>query len=251
MRTLSLSIVLLLISSYAALGASDEDRALSLLHEAGRSYLAGEYLQARDHYQQLAKIVPSPSWQTHYNLGNTYFRLNDLGRAIFYFRQAYRLSPRNPNVIYNLKYSREQVGKVDSGTQVSSLLLLPLSLRESLILSTLLTMLLVLFVIILRYRQIEWVRWGRNLALLMLLYPLTYGAKLYFFTPEIGVVTVKEASVYSGSGVDNVVLFKLDLGSEFELLDGGSTISDKWVLVQIGDGKRGWVHRQQVVTSIK
>jgi hypothetical protein len=44
-----------------------------------------------------------------YNLGNTHFRLGDLGRAIVHYRRAERLEPANARVRENLEYARRQV----------------------------------------------------------------------------------------------------------------------------------------------
>lgn len=44
-----------------------------------------------------------------YNLGNTYFRLGDTGRAVLHFRRALRLDPRHADTTANLEYVRQRV----------------------------------------------------------------------------------------------------------------------------------------------
>lgn len=44
-----------------------------------------------------------------YNLGNTYFRLGELGKAIVHYRRAERLAPSHAQVAANLKYARDRV----------------------------------------------------------------------------------------------------------------------------------------------
>jgi len=44
-----------------------------------------------------------------YNLGNVYFRLGDLGRAILHYLRAQRLSPNDPHLTANLRYARQRV----------------------------------------------------------------------------------------------------------------------------------------------
>jgi tetratricopeptide (TPR) repeat protein len=44
-----------------------------------------------------------------YNLGNTYFRLNDLGRAIVHYRRAQSIDPTDERVAANLAYARQRV----------------------------------------------------------------------------------------------------------------------------------------------
>jgi tetratricopeptide (TPR) repeat protein len=44
-----------------------------------------------------------------YNLGNGFYRLEDLGRAILHYRRAERFDPRDENIQANLRYARQQV----------------------------------------------------------------------------------------------------------------------------------------------
>jgi len=44
-----------------------------------------------------------------YNLGNTHFRLGELGHAILHYRRAQRLAPRDDKLAANLAYARRQV----------------------------------------------------------------------------------------------------------------------------------------------
>ncbi len=47
-----------------------------------------------------------------YNLGNVYFRLGSLGRAVLHYRRAQRLDPNNSRVAANLRYARDRVEPV-------------------------------------------------------------------------------------------------------------------------------------------
>ena len=44
-----------------------------------------------------------------YNLGNVYFRLGELGRAILHYRRAAALAPGDERLVANLRYAREHV----------------------------------------------------------------------------------------------------------------------------------------------
>ena len=63
----------------------------------------------------------------HYNLGNTYFWLGDLGRAIIHYRRAERLAPAMPKLRSNLAYARGRVvgrvEKTETRTVLESVLL--------------------------------------------------------------------------------------------------------------------------------
>lgn len=45
----------------------------------------------------------------HYNLGNVYYRLGDLGRAVLNYRRAARIDPSEPRVQSNLRLARNRV----------------------------------------------------------------------------------------------------------------------------------------------
>lgn len=77
-------------------GTHDPETARQLLHKA---VLRFERL-ARDHGVKNGRL--------YYNIGNCYFRLNDLGRAILNYRRALLYQPNDVNLLQNLDYARSQ-----------------------------------------------------------------------------------------------------------------------------------------------
>lgn len=70
---------------------------------------------ARDMYRKAAlrfeRIVRAGGVQNgrlHYNIGNAYFRMNDLGRAILSYRRAELYTPNDPNLKQNLAFARKR-----------------------------------------------------------------------------------------------------------------------------------------------
>jgi len=76
--------------------ASDSERATELY---GKSALRFERI-ARDGGVRNGKLF--------YNIGNAYFRMNDIGRAILNYRRAEHYVPNDPNLQQNLQYARER-----------------------------------------------------------------------------------------------------------------------------------------------
>ncbi|MFN0135656.1 MAG: tetratricopeptide repeat protein [Phycisphaerae bacterium] len=70
---------------------------------------------AMDSYRQAAAGFESlaasgvRSAALEYNLGNTYYRLGDFGKAVLHFRRAQRLDPGDARIAANLRYARERV----------------------------------------------------------------------------------------------------------------------------------------------
>jgi hypothetical protein len=78
------------------ISASESTRAIERLREAAAGLRA---LRDAD--------INSPALE--YNLGNVYFRIGDLGRAILHYRRAARLDPGAADLAANLRYARNQV----------------------------------------------------------------------------------------------------------------------------------------------
>jgi tetratricopeptide (TPR) repeat protein len=77
--------------------------------QANKLYERSKFAEAAAAYQ---KIIDSGqvSAALYFNLGNAWFKAGQPGRAIFAFRQAEALSPRDPDIRANLQFARNQVG---------------------------------------------------------------------------------------------------------------------------------------------
>ena len=80
-------------------------------------YQNGQYQQAAEKYELIASSIQDGA--VYYNLGNTYFRLGNRGKAILNYERAKRLMPRDKDTNFNLKVARVQ--NVDSFDLVESL----------------------------------------------------------------------------------------------------------------------------------
>ncbi|WOO42290.1 tetratricopeptide repeat protein [Rubellicoccus peritrichatus] len=72
---------------------------------ANESYNSGEYEKAAELYETL--IPQKQSSAVFYNLGNTYYQLQDYPKAILQFEKALALAPTNPEIRANLKLTQE------------------------------------------------------------------------------------------------------------------------------------------------
>jgi tetratricopeptide (TPR) repeat protein len=105
-RTLVQGVSLLLLAT--ALSAS-ADTASDPFTQANKLYEEGHYAKAAAGYQSLINQgYVSPA--IYFNAGNAWFKANQLGRAIYSYRQAEKLAPRDPDVRANLEIARTQAG---------------------------------------------------------------------------------------------------------------------------------------------
>ncbi|HUT85684.1 MAG TPA: tetratricopeptide repeat protein, partial [Elusimicrobiales bacterium] len=78
--------------------------------EADTLYREGRFEQVIDIYRGLADKNPQNPYY-HYNLGNCYYKTNQLGKAVASFYRAFNLLPRNRDIKQNLSMTLELTGQ--------------------------------------------------------------------------------------------------------------------------------------------
>jgi len=107
------------LSAQAHASSLDATQAAVLFREGNALFrkandLAGAHpKRARDLYRKsvmrFEKIIREGkihNGKIYYNIGNAYFRMNDLGRAILNYRRAGQYIPNDPNLRQNVSYAR-------------------------------------------------------------------------------------------------------------------------------------------------
>lgn len=161
-------------------------------------------------------------------LGAAEHKKGNLGRAVFYFRRAESLAPRDPDVRFNLAFLRARAKDKIEGRAGWWL---PVSEREWWWLACLAVWVASLLAIARKLRPAAVVFAGLSLVCVALASFRAWGE-----TP-FGVVTAAESSVRSGPNEKYTLLYTLHPGAEFDRLakDGD------WVQIRLRDGKRGWI----------
>jgi len=72
--------------------------------DAARAY----YQEAILHYEAIVKEGGVLNGRLYYNIGNAYFRLGDVGRAILNYKRASLFMRNDPNLRQNLEYARNR-----------------------------------------------------------------------------------------------------------------------------------------------
>jgi tetratricopeptide (TPR) repeat protein len=75
-----------------------------LFNQGNQRFAQKDYPGAIEYYEQALKRTPGV--RVYYNLGNAYFKANQIGRAIISYRRALTLAPRDPDVNFNLRFAR-------------------------------------------------------------------------------------------------------------------------------------------------
>lgn len=82
---------------------SDDKDVNEIFKEANELYIAERYSKAEELYQSiLNKKVFSP--ELYFNLGNTYYRLNNIPKALLYYEKAKKYMPQDEDLAFNLGF---------------------------------------------------------------------------------------------------------------------------------------------------
>lgn len=220
---------------------------------ADSAYVHGEYQQAIADYQELLK--KGVSAQLYYNLGNAYYRTDNIAQALLAYERASLLSPGNSDIRFNLEFVRSKT--IDKLPESSDLFFV--TWYKSLVYFTsvdtwawvalvalscaLLLMLAYLFAERMSLRKVGF--FGGIAALLVFLLSSIFAWQqrndLENRTGAIVVapsVNVKKTPVATGS--DSFVLHE---GTRVDIVDKSMKA---WYGIRISDGREGWLPVSQV-----
>lgn len=101
MKTFIVSVLFILCGSVSLMGQS-------LLEKANAEYDKDNYAGALSLYFRIAQEEGTSS-DLYYNIGNTYYRMGDLGRAILNYERALILNPGNEDANANLEFVNNKI----------------------------------------------------------------------------------------------------------------------------------------------
>ena len=76
-------------------------------------YNQGKYVEAISQFQLIIENGEH-SENLYFNLGNSYYKINDIANSIYYFEKALKLNPNDKDILNNLSYSQNMlIDKID------------------------------------------------------------------------------------------------------------------------------------------
>ena len=73
----------------------------SFYQEGNRLYQEGNYQGSLDHYNAILETGVE-SGELNYNIGNAYYKLNEIGKAMLHYERARRSIPDNEDLLHNI-----------------------------------------------------------------------------------------------------------------------------------------------------
>ncbi|MBN1256338.1 MAG: hypothetical protein JXA52_01385 [Planctomycetes bacterium] len=205
------------------------------------------YSRAVQRYELIVREGEIHNGKLYYNIGNAYFRMGDLGRAILNYRRAGRYLTGDENLFQNLKYARSlRADKIEEKqeTKVLKTLLFwhyDFSSRTR-TLTFAITFALFWLGMILRLVSAKaipgWILVVVGVVALLFLSSLAY-ENLAAESNRAGVVVAEEVTGRKGDGETYQPSFKepLHAGTEFTLVEKRGD----WQQIELHDGRHCWI----------
>ncbi|HDP74893.1 MAG TPA: tetratricopeptide repeat protein [Bacteroidales bacterium] len=244
-RILYIALVLAPVSLFGMVTVQNTD---SLCTLANKFYTEGKYSEAITNYEAIIALGKM-SAELYYNLGNAYFKLNDIAHAILYFERAYLLNPSDDDIAFNLDLARAYT--TDKIEAIPDFFVVKWFMSISNIFSSnawafLAISFFVLTLILLIIYQFS----GKYLikknafisswiALLLFIVSLSFSIsqKNRIINSNHAIITTSAISVKSSPSDNSNDLFILHAGTKIETLRNVG----EWCEIRIADGNKGWV----------
>ena len=213
---------------------------------ANELYNEGKYEQAIQLYDSLLQSNIE-SAALFYNIGNAYYKLDNIPKAILYFEKAKKIEPNNSDILYNIELANTRIADKIETVPEFFLRTMYVNLRNSLneaqwtVVNISLLIVFLIFVIMFFTMQNKRQLWFSMAIVFLILTFISgiFGYKSYrekiihntaiIFTPTID---IKSAPDHKSS-----TIFILHQGTKVELLEN----SAKWQKIRIASGSEGWL----------
>ncbi len=215
---------------------------------ADSAYLNEDYLSAIDIYENL--LETGVSADIYYNLGNAYYRMDDITHAVINYERALLLSPGDEDIRFNLAMARDKT--IDRITPRSEMFFVTwyrslvnmMSVdawgRTSLFALALAVALALLYLFAERVALRKVGFFGGIVLLLVFIFSniFAWNQKTRLSERDAAIIISSAVPVKSTPTKSGTDLFILHEGTKVEIID--DTMKD-WKEVRVADGKEGWL----------
>jgi len=220
----------------------------SLFQKANESYRKGTYEQALVQYHNIDSLGGCSS-DLFFNMGNSYYKLNQIAPTIFYFEKALLLNPRNEDAKHNLVFAnRMRLDKFDQVPKsvfqkINEGLIYPFQYNTWAWVSVLLAMLTAIFFFMYYFnvstmrKRLFFVSSVFSMLFFLVVLSFTIKAKHHKEHYRFAVIYDSVVSVKSEPNLTASESFQLHEGTKVQLLED----LDDWQKISIPDGKVGWM----------
>jgi tetratricopeptide (TPR) repeat protein len=218
------------------------------INQANQLYNQNQFSEAAGMYERVI-ADGMKNGHLHYNLGNTYFRMGNLPKAILHYIKAQTLLPRNEDVEANREYAiRQTVDQLDGrnphGLEAVLFWTRDLSLNEHRVGLFWINLVFWVSIAIGLRHPTPATQSTRNILLAFLILVLvSTGFRWHQETHHTtGVILPSQIDVHSGWNAATVVLFQLHQGTVVSI----SQEKENWYEIELSDTKKGWTLKSNI-----
>ncbi len=229
------------------------NNAQALFRQGNQLYQQGKYEQAVKSYKQIIE-AGLESGALYFNLGNAYYKLNQLGLARLNYERASRFLKGDEALQENMALLQNKL--VDKILQPPSFFLfewrdavldvLPVHVQSWIV--VLLFAVLLLAIALRRHAQRRnrgnsWRAFLVISVVVFLVFTAVYLQKIYLLETEINGVIIKPmVTVYAEPNTSGTEVFVLHEGTKVNVL----RTNDNWQEIRLSDGKTGWLEMKNL-----
>lgn len=242
--------LILLLLLTATVRAADYDK---MLQDAQQLYADGKYTEALELYHQI-ESNGKEAFGLYFNMGNAYFKLNNIPNAILYYERAKKLNANDEDLQHNLEianqYTSDKFDKVPTLNVTKAWHSFLLGLGEagwgSL---SIICFVLCLFGVAMMFYSSR--KGLKRLGLLLGIVMIGISITTFIFSSQAksvlagqaeGIIFEPTITVISSPDQQGRELFVLHEGTKVKILEQ----MDDWARIKISNGEVGWLPKNAV-----
>lgn len=220
----------------------------NIFNEGNTFYNQGKYSQAIKKYESIIKDGFESS-ELYFNLGNAYYKINDIANSIFYFEKSLLIDPNNDETINNLSFSQNMtIDKIETVpiNQVSKFISKLINLfnyNSWILISIIFEFLSLIFFSLFLFNK------NSNTKKRY----FSFGSIFFLCFAIFLIIGINSKSEYKKNNpailFDNRISFKSEPNERSEelfLLNEGTKVNvlekiNEWSLIELSNGSKGWV----------
>ena len=224
-----------------------------LFEQATDAYNDGEYKKAIDFYTDILNNGEH-STAVYFNLGNSYYKLNEIAESIYFYEKALLLSPNDEETKINLSYAQNMTLDAIDALPETSLSKLYKNITGKLTFDqwayfAVASMLLFVLLYILFYFSSSsslkrWMFIGSLVALFICIITIVFAfiQQSDFQHLQPAIIFAEESSIKSEPNEKSQQVFVIHAGTKVNVLGQ----LDEGHKIKLADGKTGWIQKNEL-----
>jgi tetratricopeptide (TPR) repeat protein len=221
--------------------------------DATQLYTDGQFFEAIGIYEEILQSGVE-NFETYYNLGNAYFKTNQLPEAVYYYEKALQTDPRNEDAQFNLRFVNSEINKEQQlvpeafHVRFANTVMKLLSPDEWAIIGIVmfsLSLITLVFFLLQNKSGIKKLLFYLSLTGFLLTASTWYfGNRMYssVVNPDHAIIMVSSAGIKSSPDIKSADVYVAQAGTKVKILSKLGS----WYEVRVPDGNKGWISADAV-----